>query len=77
MKLLGSIMAGLLAWSTASAWAQNAIAPGGTLRVVYLGGNPAQAVATPPREKSAGRPPTSRASSAAASACRSRSSSVW
>jgi polar amino acid transport system substrate-binding protein len=47
MKLLASAVAGLLAWGSASASAQNAIAPGGTLRVVYLGNNPAQAVRNP------------------------------
>lgn len=43
MKLLGLVVAGLILGYAAPVFAMNALAPGGTLRVVYLGGNPAQA----------------------------------
>jgi polar amino acid transport system substrate-binding protein len=43
MKLFGLAVAGLILGHAAPAFAMNAVAPGGTLRVVYLGGNPAQA----------------------------------
>jgi polar amino acid transport system substrate-binding protein len=44
MKLFGFIVAGLLVANSAPAAETNAIAPGGTLRAAYLGGNPAQAI---------------------------------
>ena len=44
MKLVSSIVAALLLASSAPASAMKDIAPGGTLRAVYLGGNPAQAI---------------------------------
>ena len=44
MKLFSFIVSALLVSGSAPAFAMKDIAPGGTLRAVYLGGNPAQAI---------------------------------